>query len=392
MSFARLANVTLVVTFMVAAMPALAINPGTDVVVGAGGSAPGVPPAFWLTDLVIFNPGSEETNVSIYYLRRGADNSSAVPLQLAISAGETLIRPNVVGIDFAEESFGALRVVAGSPVVVNSVTKNNPGGASASDRDAFGQGFPGIPVDNAVSAGETTHIPGLAQTSDQRSNFGVVDVSGVGSSFTVRVLDTNGTELGSADYTLLPWEPFQKNITDVVDGFAAGTLVVEVTNGAVLAYASKVNSGSGDASTLEMHWSCGGGGGRTTSDGTYYFVTQTADGRFSGGGSMTIAGGSVTELCGNLIPLGMDPACGLWLAFCTEGTTSLSDLASGVDMTVDYMSGGAEIGSVSWTATLSISDNLSLAGSLTATGSGWTSSRTSCNGAFPAMTVVGGVE
>jgi hypothetical protein len=248
----------------------LAVNPGTDVVVAAGGAAAGVPPAYWLTDLVIYNPGPGAANITVSYLPRGGDNSDPATLEFAIAGGETLIRPNVVGTDFGEESFGALRVVSDASVVVHSVTKNNPGGADASDADAFGQGFAGIPVQRAIQAGGSTAIPGLVQNSVQRSNYGAVDVSGVGSTFTIRAVTPDGTELASKGYSLEPWEPFQLNANKLVPaGFDAATLEVEVTSGAIVAYASKVNTNSGDASTLEMYWH--GGGGRDSSDGTYAF-------------------------------------------------------------------------------------------------------------------------
>jgi hypothetical protein len=379
------------IVVLCAASTALAVNPGTDVVVAAGGAAAGVPPAYWLTDLVIYNPGPGGANITVSYLPRGGDNSNPATVDFAIAAGETLIRSNVVGADFGEESFGALRVMSDVAVVVHSVTKNNPGGADASDANAFGQGFPGIPVARAIQAGQSTVIPGLVQNDVQRSNYGALDVSGTGSTFTVRAFSPSGTELASKSYSLEPWEPFQLTANRLVQGgFDAATIEFEVTSGAIVAYASKVNAESGDASTLEMYWHCGGG--RTSSDGTYHFVTTTPTDSISGGGTMTVADGTVTELCGNVIAFDKSPACALWLPYCIQDPTALSAFAGGQDLEVNYSSGGSDLGNITWTLTLSLTDNLTVAGSLTGTGSGWSGAQDGCNGTFPTMTVAGGVR
>jgi hypothetical protein len=59
---------------------------------------------------------------------------------------------------------------------------------------------------------------------------------------------------------------------------------------------------------------------------------------------------------------------------------------------VNYSSGGADLGSITWTLTLSLTDNLSVAGSVTGSGSGWSGPQDGCNGSFPTMTVTGGVH
>jgi len=373
------------------AIPVCAVHPGTDVIVAAAGSAHGAGSSYWLSDLVIFNPGDEAATVTLSYLPRNSDNSNPATVDLTVGPGETLLRPNVVSEEFGEQSFGALRIVSDQAVVVTSLVKNNPEGPDASDEDAFGQGFPGIPVANAVAAGESTQIAGLAEGAAQRSNFGAVDVSGDGSEIRVRVIDPAGVVLGENTYTTEPWAPFQKNITDIVPaGFAAGTLDVEVISGAVVAYGSKVNNGSGDASTLEMYWSCKGG--RSEVDGTYYFVSYDLDGGRTGGGSMTVANGQVVELCGNLLALDKDPACSYWLPYCTEETIPLADFTGGEQMEVTYSSGGTSLGAITWTMTLAVSDNLSVSGTLEGVGSGWSGGSAGCNGDFPEMTLFGGVH
>jgi hypothetical protein len=380
------------VLFTLVTVPAMAINPGTDVVVAAGGSAPGVPPSFWTTDLIVFNPGNTPATVSVYYLPRGSDNSAAVPINFTVQAHRTLVRPNVVGTDFGVEGFGALRVTSDLEVVVNSVTNNLPSGGSKAEEGSFGQGFPGIPVSAAVTAGDSGYVIGLNQDDIERSSFGAVDVSGSGSRVRVSLLDAATGQAGtSKDYTLRPWEPFQKKLGNLGAGAGTvGTLKVEVLEGAVVTYATKANNGSGDGLTLERSWSCGAG--RATADGTYFFVTKAAGGDLTGGGSLTVSGGMVTELCGNMLALDKQPACAYWLAYCTDGPVDLTLFAAGNTFDVTYTSGGADVGTVSWTLMLNLTDNIEVAGTLDATGSSWTGSDTGCDGAFPSMTVFGGVS
>ncbi len=274
----RASRVILLLGLMVAlATPVLAINPGTDVVVPAGYQGSGTGGSQWLTTVYIFNPGTSDASVTVYWLVRNQANPSPASAAFTVPQGQTMVLADAIGDTFAASGGGAFRIVSDEKVVVNAAILNQAGGTE------FGQGFEGIPVTAAIAAGSATDAVGLASNETYRTNFYVMDVSGAGSSVTVSLLDASGNTFASRNYTLKAWEPILPNITDLGSGsFSYATLRVTVNSGAVVAGASRVNNGSGDALTLQSWWECGSGGSGGTVGGPGLY-TGYVDYTYQGG-------------------------------------------------------------------------------------------------------------
>jgi hypothetical protein len=280
------------VAVLAAAAPGLALNPGTEIFVPAAARA-----TPWVTDMYIFNPGSAAANVSIYWLPRDTDNSSATPVNFTIQPGSTLALPDLISGTFGLDSgAGAFRITSDADVAVNCRIYSTDGSST------FGQGFEGVPASAALSAGSKaasmTDIMGLAQNSAFRSNFFAVNTGSTTATVVFHLMDPSGNELASRSYNLPPYAAFYRNVTDLGGpSFDNGTLHVEVTAGSAIVVGSKVDNASGDPTTLEAWWTCGSGGGSGTvgGDGIYVgYMSYT----YIGGLWLVVENNAITYLQG----------------------------------------------------------------------------------------------
>lgn len=99
------------IALLLAASPALAINPGTDVFVPAAARGPGAT-GTWVTDVFVYNPGTTSASISLYWLPRDTDNTGAAPVSFTVAPGETLALDDVISSVFGLSSAaGAIRFI-----------------------------------------------------------------------------------------------------------------------------------------------------------------------------------------------------------------------------------------------------------------------------------------
>ncbi len=368
---ARLARVGTAVAMLLMARSLPALSLGADILVPAVAR---VEP--WVTDLYILNSGAGETSVTVYWLVRGQPNPYPDAITFPLQAGHTQVLEDVILESFGYVTgTGAFRVTAQSPLMVTARV------FSASGEQTFGQGVEGIPVEAATSAGGTTRVVGLAANSRFRTN--VYAVSGSpGATFTLSLRDSMNLELARRTYNLGSFQPLLGNVLTELGSrmFDYATLVVDVSAGAVVIGASKVDQRSEDPTTLESGAACGLSGDGLSPAGVYFGVSRARS--LVGGCELQLdASGQVTRVelafpsdrCGSVF--------GAFADFARDGVT-LEDLARGITITVDYLEGG------SMELTLSAAwaqEDLHLAGEVTAVGSGWNGAYTACNGTHPTV-------
>ncbi len=381
---ARNQTLAVLVTVLLLAGPALALNPGTELFVPAAARGAGAGGSVWMTDLYLFNPGATSVTADLYWLARNTDNSAASPERFTLGPGETVVLDDVILETFGLESAGgAFRIVATGDLVANSRIYNAAGSAT------FGQGFEGVPATAAIGAGSSTDIVGLAQNATFRTNLFAVNAGSSAASVTFHLMSTAGEELASKAYTLPPYAALYLPITDLGGGdFDQGTVHAEVESGNVIVVGSKVDGGSGDPTTLEAWWNGGGG-----LDGSYYFAIYDSLG-YATGGSLTVSGGSATILDATYtnwdkVDSEGNPEC-TWIFLASaafDPPYTAAELADGITFTTEYPDLG---GSIEWTFTLDLDGSAGMTGSVTAVGSGFSGDEAGCNGTFPAETVMGG--
>jgi hypothetical protein len=378
----------LVVAVAAAAAPTFALNPGTYILVAAASRGAGQAGSMWMTDLYIFNPGSETVTVTLSWLLRNQANPSPTSQTFSLLTGETLVLNDVIQQTFGLESGnGAFRVVASGEVVVNSRIYNLKGAVT------FGQGFAGVPRTAATAAPESTDVVGLAHNASFRTNLVLIDASGSGSTVALSLRDPAGTELASGTYTLGGYEPRLFPVTNLGASlsFDDATLHAEVTSGSAIVAASKVDNdeATGDPTTLEA-WAPLASAGSV--DGTYQVaVYDSLD--YATGGNLVVSGGQMTGFDATYnnwdkVDGTGQPACTLIFAFggAFSAPVDLSELATGVTWTQSY----PESGTMTWTLQATITNGMTVSGSVTAEGADFPTADTGCNGTFPAQTLRGG--
>jgi hypothetical protein len=390
----RVKLLLLVVVALGAAAPALALNPGTDVLVPAASRGAGVAESTWMTDLYLFNPGSESVAVTLSWLVRNQANPNPTSESFTLLPGETLVLEDVVFSTFGLESGnGAFRVQADGEVVVNSRIYNLKGTVT------FGQGFAGVPRSAAIASGDSTDVVGLTQNASFRTNIVLIDASGGGATVSLSLRDPSGTELASGSYTLGAFEPrlFAATALAASLTYDDATLHAEVTAGSAIVVASKVDNdaATGDPTTLEA-WSPLAVGG--SDDGTYQLAIYDSAG-YATGGNLVIAGGQLTAFDATysnwdkLDDQG-EAACPYLFGFggSFNPAYDLDALAQGVSWTQPYTDGGT----MTWTLQLTLSNGMSWSGTVTAAGTDFPTDpdpyldQSGCNGTFPPLTLLGG--
>lgn len=373
------------------AAPAMALNPGTDVLVPAAGRV-----NEFVTDMYVANPGAATTSVVVYWLERGADNSDlATSFTFDLLPGETQVLTDVIFADFGlTEGAGAFRVTADTSVIVNSRIYAVVGDTT------LGQGFAGVPASLATQVGATTYVVGLSQNATFRTNvYALADADGA--TMTLALLNPSGVELASRTLTLRAYEPYLKRVDQVFSGLANfddGTLTVTVTAGAAVVGASKVDNASTDPTTLESAVATATAAPATV-NGTYQFALYDSS-SFAAGGNIVVSDGEVEAINGTYVNWdkldGNVPACTLIFQWgFSLPITALGDFASGVSFTDDYTASGS--GKMRYTVTFTPNDdNLGLTGIVSAVGSDFPSDpdpnfdQSGCNGLFDPLTFMAG--
>ena len=269
-------RVVIAAIVLLAAPMVLASFSGTDVFLPSVGRAPGAAGSQWYTTVWVHNPGTSPANVQFFLLERDKSNPSPLVYNDTVPAGDTKRYDNAIGTMFAVEKFGALRVVADHPVIVNGRIFSMSSGTEP--KDSVGQFFAGIPATFAIASGQKTQVLGVYQTAPKvesqfRYNFGFVETAGGNVTVRVHVMDESGAELTSKDYSLAAYEVRQYAIENAYGSVNSTNLRLEMEvvagSGKIVAFGSGLANRGNDPSTFEMSFadsllSGGGGGGSFT--------------------------------------------------------------------------------------------------------------------------------
>lgn len=377
---------TTILLALFAASSAFAISPGDDLLIAGAART-----SRWSADLYINNPGATGVTVQVWWLNRDPSITNPAPESYSVGAEETLILDDVILNEFGlNRAEGAFRVTTtGGEVTANLIVFTGAGG----DSGTYGSGFEGIPASSATSAGESTTLAGMVLTADFYTNlFALAGANGV--TMDVDLLDPDGVLLDTTQVVLTgyaPWFSSVENLWDVAS-FENGTALVRVSAGSMVMLGSKVDRTSKDPTTVEQAFGAGGG----SIDGTYQFAVYDDLG-FASGGNLEIVDAVVDVINGTFVNYdkvdgGGVPECPVIFQWGFDlAPTPVEDFASGVQYAEVYPAGdNFDGGTITYTITFTIDDNVGFSGTLDAVGSEFSGLDTGCNGTFPQMELYGG--
>jgi hypothetical protein len=249
------------------------VVPGpTDRLISGAALAPGHLGSFWSTDLRLFNPGSAAVDATVLAVgaSREASVVVSVPAKGVVEASRVLAL-----LGFPEGTACALRVTAGASLLVAARTNNvDPAGVRKGTFSA--QQFVTAWPDGLLGAGSVGFFNGVDQTLNvpgTRTNLTIVGgPEGAAGELVLR--DAAGLEQARAAFSRAPGEWGQLGVADWFSspaaasagfrGLAAATIPenaridVSVASGALDAFVSRIDNGSGDAVTRPVALPGGG--------------------------------------------------------------------------------------------------------------------------------------
>ena len=181
---------------------------GPTLVLPSAAHLDGIGGSHWRTDLVLHNPDWRETQVRIELLERDRANPDPQFRFVVLPGGSSLRVEDVVGRSFGVSGAATLRITPTATTITASARTYNDSGSGS-----YGQLIEGIAETDAIPAGRTARLIGLAESGRDdtgfRTNLGLVSVSGEPMEVEVELRNADGTTLGTLAVELAPWESVQ---------------------------------------------------------------------------------------------------------------------------------------------------------------------------------------
>ena len=210
---------------------------------GAGGSV-------WRSTLAVTNRSGGTAQLTLVYRYSGSSRTRSRTLQNGDIIEWVDVATSLFGV--GASSAGAIEVQSDQPVIVTARTYNE--GAAGT----FGQFLPGADENNELAFGARGILPQVKKTTSFRTNVGFVNLGSSSVTVRTKLYSSTGAQLGNTVTTSLPafgWK--QENDIFLKAGVSyceVGYATVEVTTsgGSVWAYASIVDNGTGDPTTIPV--------------------------------------------------------------------------------------------------------------------------------------------
>ncbi len=216
--------------------------------VPAAASVPGVGGTNWKSDLRIFNPAEDATQVQIQYIPEPGDTTAYPTLLYTVNPDNTIWIDDIMyWFTQGAQAKGALVITYtpedARPLIV-SRTYND------TDAGTYGQLVPVLGSSSLASAGERLVVTGVEHNDDFRTNIGLVNTGNTDAGVVIRLLSDTGETAQEITYTIPAMAYIQRALSNLAQDPELefnGTVVVEVvTGGPVAVYGSIVDQRTGD--------------------------------------------------------------------------------------------------------------------------------------------------
>ena len=203
----------------------------------------------WKSSLALANPGSDPVNAALTYLHEDGTDTAEFTVD-----GHHIVEYDNVAVELFGRpgSSGAVDIQASGPLVVTARTFNDgPAGT-------YGQYLPGVEWGDGISAGEEGVLSQLSSNDAFRTNIGFLNLGADAVQARIRLFDGSGSARGSELSELVPagrWLQVNRVFQEASAGSCRGCYaLVDIVggDGPIWAYASVVDNGSGDPTTIPL--------------------------------------------------------------------------------------------------------------------------------------------
>ncbi len=208
----------------------------------------------WRSDVRIFNPSAQKMKYVLNFLALGSSDVKQTTIETDAAATTALddIIHNWYGVgEVGDSATGVLQVVpvkdSGSQSALASIVASRT--YSLAGEGTLGEFIPGVPLKQFAGSGSRLSLQQIAQTSNFRTNFGLVEATGKPTSLLLTMFNSAGTKLfdlpvnlAANEQKLLNGLLTQQGVSSLTDG----RMEVKVTggDGKVTAYASVIDNTS----------------------------------------------------------------------------------------------------------------------------------------------------
>lgn len=246
------------------------LNEGTEIFLPIAGSAQGANGTSWKTDVTMFNgnyPNSSNSgklsianNADVngrvsstmqWYPSGTSSNSAQATFSSQMNARNTTTTRNATNSWFpGSNGLGAIRIITDEKVHANSRIYDDQ---SNSGRGTTGQWSDGMSRDEAYRQGTMASV---ANSSSTRTNVGFFNPSSDTVAVHLTLFDENGTQMGSRDMALGPWQHTQMpmsgagGVFNTFNGNMNGGSLSFLAGANIFVYGSSIDNQSGDSSMM----------------------------------------------------------------------------------------------------------------------------------------------
>jgi Leucine-rich repeat (LRR) protein len=221
------------------------IVPSSARISGQGG-------AFWTTDLIIANTGTETVNLTAKFLGHGVDGRSGPEKNMNLESGKSLIFDDVLSSLFGlSVDYGAIQITSASPTLAVQSQTWTPMG-----KGSFGQSVPSAYLSDLVNYTKGRAITAIEENVQFRSNLVLANAIDLPIAIDVRLQDMDGNVLGSQQVLLPPLGMTQisqiARYLGVIQDVSSATLSLSTSTqgGSFAAYVSLIDNRTNDPRTL----------------------------------------------------------------------------------------------------------------------------------------------
>ena len=213
----------------------------------------GVAPAFWYSDMSVFNPGESVASLRLTF---NGNSTSPAPVTATLPGRQQLSWRDVLVALFGitGEDVGAITVESTQPLQVTARTFSRVTDPCDGKQKTYGQSYDGIEPSQALASGQVGYLVNLRSDGGFRTNVELVNVSAVAAAVEVRFFNNGGAAIGT---------PLNRGVTPnqrvgitaaLPSGQTAAYAEVRVTPAAarVIAFASVIDGASTDPTTITM--------------------------------------------------------------------------------------------------------------------------------------------